>query len=78
MLLAPRRKLLGVPVGRTKGAAGALGLVARELRSAKQDALTKDDVRQLREQLEQANRRSPIEVLLDALTHRRGAHKNES
>jgi hypothetical protein len=37
-----------------------------------------EDGRELRQQLEQLNRRSPVEVLLDGLTHRRGAHKNES
>ena len=39
---------------------------------------TTDDVHKIREELEQANRRSPVEVLLDGLTHRRGAHKRES
>jgi hypothetical protein len=37
-----------------------------------------EDLRELRHQLKQLNRRSPVEVLLDGLTHRRGAHKNES
>ena len=36
-----------------------------------------DDVRMLREQLDSLNRRSPVEVLLDGLTHRRGAHRRE-
>jgi hypothetical protein len=30
-----------------------------------------------REELEKTTRRSPIEVVLDGLTHRRGAHKRE-
>jgi hypothetical protein len=53
--------------------------VARELRSAtSQVSTTTDDVRQIRDQLEQANRKSPVEALLDGLTHRRGAHKRDS
>ena len=37
-----------------------------------------DDVQELRKQLDQANRQSPIEVLLNGLTHRRGAHRSEN
>jgi hypothetical protein len=81
-LLAPRRKVLGVPVRRKNGAvriAEALGQLARELGSAtKQVSSTTDDVRQIHEQLDKANRQSPLEVVLDGLTHRRGAHKRES
>jgi hypothetical protein len=81
-LLDPRPRVLGVPLGRRSGTARtakALGRVARELGSAtKQVSSTTGEVRELREQLEQANRRSPVEVLLDGLTHRRGAHKHES
>jgi hypothetical protein len=81
-LLAPQRKVLGVPLGRKNGVARtakALGQMARELRSATdQVSATTDDVRQIREQLDKANRRSPLEVVLDGLTHRRGAHKRES
>ena len=81
-LMAPRRRVLGVPVGRRNGmvrTAKALGQVARELSSAtNQVSSTTDDVRQIREQLDKANRRSPLEVVLDGLTHRRGAHKRES
>jgi hypothetical protein len=59
-------------------AAEALGSVAAALGSATdQVADTTGDVRQIREELEKANRRSPVEVLVDALTHRRGAHKRE-
>jgi hypothetical protein len=39
---------------------------------------TTDEVRQVREELEKTTRRSPIEVVLDGLTHRRGAHKREA
>ena len=81
-LLAPQRKILGVPVRRRNGVvrtAKALGQVARELSSAtNQVSATTDEVRQVREELEKTTRRSPIEVLLDGLTHRRGAHKRES
>ena len=81
-ILAPRRKVLGVPIGRKSGLAKtteALGEVARELSAArKQASATTDDVHKIREQLDRANRQSPVEVLLDGLTHRRGAHKSES
>jgi hypothetical protein len=81
-LLAPRRRVLGVPVGRKNGVvrtAKALGQVARELSSASNQVSTAtDEIRQVREELEKTTRRSPIEVLLDGLTHRRGAHKRES
>jgi hypothetical protein len=80
-LIAPRRRVLGVPLGRRNGlvrTAKALGTVAAQLGSATdQVATTTGEVRQVREQLDKANRRSPIEVLVDALTHRRGAHKRE-
>jgi hypothetical protein len=81
-LVGPRRRILGVPVGPKSGAtkaAEALGRVARELGSAtSQVSETTDEVRQVREQLDRANRQSPVEVLLDGLTHRRGGHKAES
>jgi hypothetical protein len=38
---------------------------------------TADDIRAIRVQLENANRRSPIEVVLDGLTHRPGTGKRE-
>ena len=38
---------------------------------------TIEEIRAVREQLETLNRRSPVEVLLDGLTHRRGAHRRE-
>ena len=59
--------------------AEALGKVAKELRSARELASgTTNDVRRIRKVLDESNRRSPIEVVLDGLTHRRGAHKAES
>jgi hypothetical protein len=77
-----RRKVLGLPIGRKSGfaqAAEALVDVARELSAARgQASRVTGDVREIREQLDKANRQSPVEVLLDGLTHRRGAHKGES
>ena len=53
--------------------------MARELSKARNQAsAVTDDVREIREQVDKANRQSPVEVLLDGLTHRRGAHKRES
>jgi hypothetical protein len=80
-LVAPRRRVFGMPLGRKNGlvqTAEALGKGAAQLGSTTdQVAATTGEVRQIREQLDKANRRSPIEVLVDALTHRRGAHKRE-
>jgi hypothetical protein len=77
-----RRKVLGLPIGRKTGfaqAATAFGQLARELSSARDQAAgVTDDVKEIREQLDKANRQSPVEVLLNGLTHRRGAHKRES
>jgi hypothetical protein len=39
---------------------------------------TAEDIRAIRMQLDRLNRRSPIEIVLDGLTHRRGAHKLET
>ena len=81
-LARPRRRVLGVPLGRKTGLQSTLeilGKAGKELGSAtKQVSSTTDDIRQVREELEQSNRRSPVEVLLDGLTHRRGAHRRES
>lgn len=80
-LLPRRRKLLGLRIGPKTGlerTADVLEKLADSLGSAAgQAAATTDDVRQIREELEQVNRQSPVEVLLDGLTHRRGAHKRE-
>ena len=80
-LVAPRRRVLGMPLGRKSGlrrtvetvgkAAHGLGSATRHVSS------TTDDIRQVREELERANRQSPVEVLLNGLTHRRGAHRKE-
>ena len=77
-----RRKVLGVPLGRKSGlrrtvetlskAAHGLGSATRRVSS------TADDVRQVREELERANHQSPVEVVLNGLTRRRGAHRHHT
>jgi hypothetical protein len=71
--------LIGSRVGRRRSA-GALALASakRFAAAAGKASNTADDIRSIREQLEHANRRSPIEIVLDGLTHRRGAHKLET
>jgi hypothetical protein len=80
-LVAPRRRIMGVPVGRKNGLvkiAEALGSVASQLGSTTEQVTeATGDVREIRRQLNRLNRQSPIEVLVDALTHRRGAHRAE-
>lgn len=77
--LRSRRTVLGVPVGRRSGlikTAQALGKVASEMSSARNQAsVATDDIHQIREHLERESRRSPIEVVLDGLTHRPGTRK---
>jgi hypothetical protein len=77
-----RPRLLGVPVGPKSGAARTIELLmesAKHLDSAsRQVSGATDDVRELNDQLDRMNRRSPLEVVLDGLTHRRGAHKRET
>jgi hypothetical protein len=81
-LLPRRRKVLGLRIGPKTGlerAADVLERLADSVGSATgKAAATTDDVRKIREELAQVNRQSPVEVLLDGLTHRRGAHKRES
>jgi hypothetical protein len=61
-----------------RGLTKVLGALAKEMGSATKAASnTSDDVRSIRRQLKDANKQSPVEVLLDGLTHRRGAHKEE-
>jgi hypothetical protein len=58
--------------------AEVVGTAAKGLSSvSNQLSETRDEARQIREQLEMSNKRSPIEVVLDGLTHRRGGHKLE-
>lgn len=81
-LLGRRPRVLGVPVGPKSSALKTFELLrdgAKHLNSAaSQVSGTTGDVRELNEQLDRLNRRSPLEVVLDGLTHRRGAHKRES
>jgi hypothetical protein len=81
-LFPRRRKVLGLRIGPKTGierTAEVLEKLADSVGSAAgRAAATTDDVHKLREELEQVNRQSPVEVLLDGLTHRRGAHKRES
>lgn len=80
-LLAPRPRVFGVPVGPKSGlmrTAEVVGKAAKELGSVTtQLSDTRDEARQIRQHLEMANKRSPVEVVLDGLTHRRGGHKLE-
>jgi hypothetical protein len=82
-VLAPRRRILGVPIERKSGALRTFELLrdgARHLDSAT-DRLAGpggDETREIREQLDKLNRRSPIEVVLDGLTHRRGVHRHDA
>jgi hypothetical protein len=77
-----RRRVLGVPIERKTGlqrTVETLGKAMQELGSVShQVSSATDEIRAVREQLDHANRQSPVEVLLDGLTHRRGAHKRES
>jgi hypothetical protein len=68
-----------VDMRRSRRTRRALALAAvKNLASAAGKASnTADDLRAIREQLENANRRSPIEVVLDGLTHRPGTGKRE-
>ena len=70
--------LIGSRVGRRRSA-GALAFASakRFAAAAGKASNTADDIRAIREQLENANRRSPIEVVLDGLTHRPGTGKRE-
>ncbi len=81
-LIGRRRRVLGIPLGPKPGVLRAMELLrdgARHLDSATSRLSdTTDDVHSIREQLDKANRQSPIEVLLDGLTHRRGAHRDEA
>jgi hypothetical protein len=62
---------------RRSGAALALAGAKRFVAVAGKASNTADDIHAIREQLENANRRSPIEVVLDGLTHRPGTSKRE-
>jgi hypothetical protein len=67
----------GLALG-SRMAARRKGTLQKAVEAVARLAATTDDVRRIREQLDKANRQSPLEVVLDGLTHRRGAHKRES
>ena len=71
-----------MPIGRAPTSvvvARALAGGTRRLAGAgKRVSRTAEDIHEIREHLEQANRQSSIEVLLNGLTHRRGAHRAPS
>jgi hypothetical protein len=62
---------------RRSGAALALAGAKGFAKAAGRASNTADDIRAIREQLDNANRRSPIEVVLDGLTHRPRTGKRE-
>jgi hypothetical protein len=74
-LLLGSRLGSGLLVRRRSSKALALAGAKRLAKTAVRASNTADDIRAIREQLEQANKRSPIEVLLDGLTHRPGTEK---
>jgi hypothetical protein len=80
-LIGRRRRVLGMPLGPKPGVLRTVELLrdgAKHLGSAtNQLSDASDDIHEIREQLDKVNRRSPLEVVLDGLTHRRGAHKHE-
>jgi hypothetical protein len=80
-LSQPRRRVLGIPIGREPTAVAAarvlVGSTRRLAGAGKHVSRTAEDIHELRWHLEQANRQSPIEVLLNGLTHRRGANRAE-
>lgn len=80
-LFARRTRLFGMPLGPKPGVLRTIELLrdgAKHLDSATSRlSSTSDDVHEIREQLDRVNRQSPLEVLLDGLTHRRGAHRHE-
>jgi hypothetical protein len=78
LLIGSRMGSGGGLLGRRRsGAALAFASAKRFAAVAGKASHTADDIRAIREQLENANRRSPIEVVLDGLTHRPGTGKRE-
>ena len=82
LLPGRRQRVLGVPIGREPASLTAAKALAdgarRRVVATRPLTSAADDVQELRKQLDQANRQSPIEVLLNGLTHRRGAHRSEN
>ena len=65
----------GLLVRRQSRKALALAGAKRLAATAVKASTTADDIHAVREHLETLNRRSPIEVVLDGLTHRRGTRQ---
>jgi hypothetical protein len=76
-MLIGSRKGSGLFRRKRSGTALAIAGAKRFAAAAGKASNTADDIRAIREQLENANRRSPIEVVLDGLTHRPGTGKRE-
>jgi hypothetical protein len=64
-------------VRRRSNSAWALAGAKRLAATVVKASHTADDIHAIREQIEQANKRSPIEVVLDGLTHRPGTGKRQ-
>lgn len=81
LLRRRRRTVLGIPVGREPAALAAARTMAGATRrladAGGRVSRTAEDVHEVRRQLELSNRQSPVEVLLNGLTHRRGAARAE-
>jgi hypothetical protein len=65
----------GVIARRRSKRALALAAAKRLATTVVKASRTADDIHAIRDQLEQANKRSPIEVVLDGLTHRPGTRR---
>jgi hypothetical protein len=65
----------GLLVRRRSHTTLALAGAKRLAKTVARASATADDIHAIREQLDQANNRSPIEILLDGLTHRPGTGK---
>ena len=80
-LIGRRRRMFGIPLGPKPGVLRTVELLrdgAKHLDSATSRLSgTSDEIHEIREQLDKVNRQSPLEVVLDGLTHRRGAHRRE-
>jgi len=65
----------GLLVRRRSSTALAVAGARRLAKVVVKASQTAEDIHTIRDQLEQANKRSPIEVVLDGLTHRPGTGK---
>jgi hypothetical protein len=80
-VLTSRRRVLGIPIGREPTAVTAARALAdgtkRLADAGRHVSRTAEEIHEIRRHLEQANRQSPVEVLLNGLTHRRGVSRTE-